>query len=102
MAISGQQIGANKSDIWFSSSTPTDKRQVISNMFSVSQDSVAHKYLGSPISNGTNVCDFLIESFASRLNYWNSKLLSLAGRVILIKSILQSISVYYMSTRKIP
>lgn len=102
MSVSGQQIGPDKSDIWFSFPTPNDQRDIIAGMLSVSQSCGATKYLGSPISDGVAAYDFLIESFSSRLNSWKSKLLSPAGRIVLIKSVLHSMPIYHMTTSKIP
>lgn len=46
--------------------------------------------------------DLIIGKFADKLNAWKARLLSPAGRVVLIKSVLQALPVYYMATEKLP
>ncbi|XP_078154682.1 uncharacterized protein LOC144550407 [Carex rostrata] len=101
-AVSGQQIGPDKSAIWFSHATPSHEQEAISQLLRVSHQSQSLKYLGAPILEGRDAYDFLIDAFSSRLQSWKGRLLSHAGRVILIKSVLQSIPVYHMSTTLLP
>ena len=54
------------------------------------------------IKDGRQAHDFLIGKVSDRLKIWKGKLLSQAGRVVLIKATLQSLLVFYMSTTKIP
>lgn len=44
----------------------------------------------------------LIQKFSTRLTGWAPKQLSMAGRLVLINSVLSSIPVYYMSCFKLP
>lgn len=68
----------------------------------VPPDNQAGNYLGTPIATTRGSYDFLIEKFENRLQIWKSKTLSQAGRVVLIKSVLQSIPIYFMGTIKVP
>jgi hypothetical protein len=45
---------------------------------------------------------WLEKQFEKRIMSWNHKWLTLGGRFILVKSVLESISVYWMSLAKIP
>ncbi|KAJ0952311.1 hypothetical protein HanPSC8_Chr02g0070801 [Helianthus annuus] len=63
------------------------------------------KYLG--IQVGANMSrianwDPAIEVFKNRLSAWKVKVLSIGGRVVLIKSVLESLPVYYFSLYKAP
>ena len=58
------------------------------------------KYLGVDFKlRGGRVTDFqyLVEKLQSKLQGWKAKLLSQAGRTILISSVLQSMSLYTFS-----
>lgn len=63
------------------------------------------KYLGLPFvhhSRNSSHFDFLIDKTWNRLRGWKEKLISSAGREILIKAVLQSLPVYAMSVYKLP
>lgn len=65
-------------------------------------EATAATYLGAPIATSRASFDFLIEKFSSKLTMWKSRLLSQAGRVVVIKSVLQALPIYYMATVQIP
>lgn len=46
----------------------------------------------------SSTCPSIVEKFHGRLNRWDAKLLSLDGRVILVKSNFTTISNYFMQT----
>lgn len=101
-SVSSQQVGPDKSTIWFSVATPQTEIAHLSNLLGVPINNESPRYLGAPIADGRSSHDFLIESFSARLSAWKGHTLSPAGRLVLIKSTLQSIPVFYMSTSKIP
>lgn len=101
-SVSGQLIGPQKSSMWFSKATGAEQQAEIQQILGVPPENESGKYLGAPISTKAGSYDFLVEKFAIRLQTWKSKLMSQAGRVVLIKSVLQSIPVYFMGTVKIP
>lgn len=101
-AVSGQQIGPAKSSIWFSQSTGTVERDEIADIFGVNQEIVYLSYLGAPITTTAQSFDFLVEGVSSRLNSWKSKILTQAGRIVLIKLVLQAVPIYFMATTLIP
>jgi hypothetical protein len=57
-------------------------------------------YLGLPISGDPRKLQFwypLVERIRSRLSGWKCKKLSLGGQLVLLKSVLSSIPVYFLS-----
>ena len=62
-------------------------------------------YLGMPVGGSHKRGDFwngVIEKVQTRLSRWKGRCLSMAGRVCLIKSVLSSIPLFYMSLFKLP
>jgi len=63
------------------------------------------KYLGLLVGGShkrVSFWDGVLERVKSRLGRWKGRFLSLAGRVCLIKSVLSSISLFYISMYKFP
>lgn len=79
--VSGQQIGPDKSTIWFSWHTPEAMKEEISRIFTVNNSNLASKYLGAPVSSERVSYDFLIEKVSNRLQCWKGRVLSHAGRL---------------------
>ena len=62
-------------------------------------------YLGLPIGGDPRKLDFwrpILNSIKPRLSNWKSKFLSFGGRLILLKSVLSSLPVYFLSFFKAP
>ena len=62
-------------------------------------------YLGLPIGGDPRKLKFwqpLIDRIKSRLSGWKSRNLSLGGRLVLLKSVLSSLPVYFLSFFKAP
>lgn len=65
----------------------------------------SEKYLGNPIlfKRHKNLCfDSLISKIKKKIQSWQANVLSQAGRNILVKSIVSSLSVYNMSVLQLP
>ncbi|MFS7991078.1 putative RNA-directed DNA polymerase [Helianthus anomalus] len=63
------------------------------------------KYLGLPVgANMNRISNWspVIGMFESRLALWKASVLSIGGRVTLIKSVLQSLPIYFFSLFKVP
>lgn len=97
--LSGLKINQGKSKVWFSSNANPHTKTQLLNRFGVQQSTGDEKYLGCPVTvSGDNSFDYLVDQFERCLNQWKSKLLTHAGRLILLKSVLESLSVYAMGT----
>src|ERR1043165_4815599 len=62
-------------------------------------------YLGIKVgAKMTRVCNWdpVIKVIKNRLSSWKAKILSIGGRLVLIKSVLESLPVYYLSLYKAP
>jgi len=68
-------------------------------------DSLPCSYLGMPLgSNPKRLSTWkpIIENFRRKLSMWRGRMLSMAGRICLIKSVFSSLTVYYMSSFLMP
>jgi len=68
-------------------------------------DTLPIKYLGLPLGaypKRISTWKHVLSQIRGRLNSWKGRLLSLAGRTILIKSVISAIPLYYMSIFCIP
>ena len=79
----------------------------ISRSLSVSYDhiSLGFKYLGffiKPLNYRVKDWQWLISNFERRIQHWTFRLLSLGGRLVLIKVVLPSLPVYWMALIPIP
>ncbi|GKE35216.1 RNA-directed DNA polymerase, eukaryota, reverse transcriptase zinc-binding domain protein [Tanacetum coccineum] len=62
-------------------------------------------YLGLPIGlNMSRILNWqvLVDHFKARMSGWKANLLSTGGRLTLIKSVLESLGIYYLSIFKVP
>ena len=62
-------------------------------------------YLGLPIGGDSRKLSFwkpVVDRIVARLSAWNNKFLSFGGRLILLKSVLSSLPVYFLSFFKAP
>ena len=102
---SGQNINRGKTNIFFSTNTPHRTQAAISNFLGVPIVQRYEQYLGLPslVGRGKKKSFSLIkERIWKKLKGWKEKLLSQAGREILIKAVIQAIPTYTMSCFKLP
>lgn len=101
----GQEVNLDKSNIYFSRSTPrADKRKIIE-ILDFKELDCASIYLGNSLIMGRNKTKefgLIKERLKSRLEGWRRKTLSRAGKIVPIKSVLQAIPTYSMATFKLP
>ena len=102
---SGQKINGEKTALFYSKNTPVETRAVLTVMFGTSHTTQFEKYLGLPPIMGRSkkrAFNDIKDRIWRRLQGWKEKLLSQAGREILIKAIVQAIPTYAMSCFKFP
>ncbi|KAJ3687164.1 hypothetical protein LUZ61_016328 [Rhynchospora tenuis] len=97
------EIGAEKSRIWFSKNTPLDVQHFISTAFTATKASSSDVYLGTTIVANRHA-DFgpLLDKIDNKLQPWKRQFLSQAGKVVLIKSVIEPLLLYSMSTTALP
>ncbi|CAM8986762.1 unnamed protein product [Rhodiola kirilowii] len=103
--LSGQRINMEKSEVVFSRNTPADVRQVVGSLLGIGQVDCHSKYLGLPLIVGqgkTETFHCITEKIWRKIGDWKGKLLSMAGKEVLIKAVVQSIPVYMMSVYFFP
>jgi ribonuclease HI len=103
--LSGQKVNLSKSKVFFSPNVNPDLRQHLCGILGVSSTPNIGKYLGFPLRpNGRSSrdFDFIVEKVQAKLSSWKAKLLSPAGRIVLIQSVTSSIPAYYMQNVALP
>ena len=104
-SCSGQQINRNKTTIFFSKLTSEEKREHIKQVLGVPEIKQYEKYIGLPSFVGKRKkasFEFIKEKVWRKLQGWEEKLLSQAGRDVLIKAVIQAIPTYTRSCFKLP
>jgi hypothetical protein len=104
-ANSGQLISVAKSSIFFSPNTTVEVREDMCNILDINTEALSDKYLGLPALVGADRSDcfmHFVERVLQRLKGWMEKLLSIGGKEILLKAVIQSIPVYAMSVFLLP
>lgn len=102
--ISGLTVNLQKSEI-VATGVQDQRIREISTILACNQGTFPFKYLGLPLSDSKlHKHDFIpiIDKMNARLSGWASKFLTMAGRVVLINSVLTALPVYFMSVCKIP
>ena len=104
-SLSGKKINRGKTSIFFSKSTIKAMRIDIKEALGVPEILHYDKYLGLPSLVGRNKkasFDYIKERLWRKLQGWEEKLLSQAGREVLIKAVMQAIPTFTMSCFKLP
>ena len=101
---SGQLLNRAKTSLFFSKITPTDIKEEFKRRFDAQVIRQHEIYLGLPSLVGRskrNTFMELKEKLARKLAGWKEKLLSRAGKEILIKVVAQAVPTYTMSCFKL-
>jgi ribonuclease HI len=99
-ASSGQMLNATKSSAMFSKGTTRGAKRTVLNILGIPRESRNERYLGLPVHLGASKAkefEYLKEKIWQCIQGWKEKLLSKAGKEILIKAIAQAIPTYAMS-----
>ncbi|XP_042973207.1 uncharacterized protein LOC122305011 [Carya illinoinensis] len=102
---SGQAVSKNKSSIYFSSQVSASRRRALLRFSGFTEGIFPFKYLGVLIiSERLKIARFddLIAKVQTRLEGWQTRLLSSGARLLLIKHVLQSILVHSLSILRTP
>ncbi|KAJ4819788.1 RNA-directed DNA polymerase (reverse transcriptase)-related family protein [Rhynchospora pubera] len=102
---SGLVMNPAKSKIWLSKKCDHATRERVQQAVQAEATQENKKYLGAYLKqpNNANLTGkLLVERMNAKLAGWKSSMLSHAGRLVLIKSVLASLPVYYMTTEQIP
>lgn len=100
----GLEVNNNKSSL-FLAGVSSDVKMNIGNYLQFQVEELPVKYLGLPMISSTlshSQCSPLLERIRKRVNSWKNKSLSYAGRLVLIKSVLASMHVYWTSCYGLP
>ncbi|KAJ0520454.1 putative RNA-directed DNA polymerase [Helianthus annuus] len=101
---SGLKINIEKSNL-YGIGVGTEEIGVMANEVGCNADSLPFKYLGLKVgANMNRIKNWqpVIDIFRARLSKWKSHLLSIGGRAVLIKSVMESLPTYYFSLYKAP
>ncbi|GJY46689.1 RNA-directed DNA polymerase, eukaryota, reverse transcriptase zinc-binding domain protein [Tanacetum coccineum] len=102
--VSGLVPNMSKSTIFFGSVKDIERKRILEVMpFAVGK--LPMKYLGVPLITkniGISECNQLVERVKQKVNDWKNKVLSYAGRLQLIASVLASMHIYWASIFLIP
>ena len=102
---SGQIVNMQKSNVVFSKGIPPSRREEILITLDMREVLAHEKYLGLATIVGRSRKKpflFIKDKIGKRLSNWTDKLLSWAGREVLIKAVAQAIPTYAMSVFKLP
>jgi hypothetical protein len=103
--ISGQKINMEKSEMTFSPCIYNNIKAEVQSVLPFTITDNINKYLGMPTQIGQSKqigFNFIMNKVKSRLKGWKERLLSFAGRGILISAVIQALPTYIMSCFLIP
>ncbi|GKA48294.1 RNA-directed DNA polymerase, eukaryota, reverse transcriptase zinc-binding domain protein [Tanacetum coccineum] len=101
---SGLKINVSKSNIYGFGMNPQDIKDM-ARVTLCGSCTVPFSYLGLPLGANINLISNwqpLVDRFWARLSSWKANTLSIGGRLTLIKSVLGSLRIYYLSIFKCP
>ncbi|KAK7837690.1 hypothetical protein CFP56_020890 [Quercus suber] len=102
---SGQSINRGKTNLFFSSNTRPEVQAAIKTFLGIPAIQRYEQYLGLPSLVGRakkKSFSLIKEKIWKKLKGWKEKLLSQAGREILVKAVIQAIPTFTMSCFKLP
>ncbi|KAA3462787.1 reverse transcriptase [Gossypium australe] len=94
---SGQRVNYDKSLIFYSTNTNDESKEAVLRLLGVRSSTSPEKYLGLPNLVGRRKKEAfqnLVDRITARIDNWSSRLLSLGGKEIFIKAVLQAIPTF--------
>lgn len=101
----GQAINWQKSQVHFSCNTPSTLKGAICNILKMKECQHQSTYLGHTFCNfhsKTITFKGVMESMANKLSGWKRRTLSMVGRLVLVKSVIQALPTFLMQTYMFP
>ena len=102
---SRQEVNVRKSGMLFSKNTSVESRRMVMEVLGFQRSMENECYLGMPLLFGRSKAKDLRsikERIRSKVNGWEGRLLSQAGRAVLVQAVGQAIPVYSMNCFKLP
>ncbi|XP_019166798.1 PREDICTED: uncharacterized protein LOC109162582 [Ipomoea nil] len=102
---SGQRISLAKSHVFFPKNMDGNNADSIAWQLIITRTNDMGRYLGVPAFHGRITCasfSDLLDRISGRLEGWKARTLSMAGRVVLAKAVLNAIPAYTMQTAALP
>lgn len=102
---SSQRLNKEKISIFFSSNTRQESKDFIIQDAGIQATNYDEKYMGLPSTVGrsrANSFRNIIDRVKVRISDWKTQFFSLAGKEVLLKSIIQAISAYCMGLFRLP
>ena len=96
----GQKINSAKTTLFFSNNVSDFTKETIKNLLGVAEIKEYEKYLGLPAVVGRNKkasLNYIKDRVWGKLQWWKEKLLSQAGKEVLLKVVVQAIPTFAMS-----
>ncbi|XP_019188970.1 PREDICTED: uncharacterized protein LOC109183340 [Ipomoea nil] len=98
-------VNYHKSSICYSKNTCSGDREMVAQILGVAQAPNFGKYLGLPAFVGRNkkaAFAYIEDKIRQRISSWNKKLLTQAGKEVLLKSVAQAMPTFSMSVFLLP
>ncbi|KAG5591558.1 hypothetical protein H5410_042072 [Solanum commersonii] len=103
--ISGQKVNKIKSHFYLHDNSPLCVAIRLRRLTGIRQGNFPFNYLGCPVYCGRGRASYfedILRKIARRIMSWHNRLLSVGGKLTLIKHVLQSIPIYLLSVTNPP